>query len=115
MKKKIIMGLFVLATVIGMGFAFDEYKQGDLLIALEPMQCYDAKNAIGTETNGSSVNFFNSSQSKTILVQYKIKYSVKTGISTKSDKMYISPLGTKTITVSGHVNSAEIVAASYCD
>ena len=48
MKKKIIMGLFVLTAVIGMGFAFDEYKQGDLLIALEPMQCYDAKAAIST-------------------------------------------------------------------
>lgn len=115
MKKKIIMGLFVLTAVIGMGFAFDEYKQGDLLIALEPMQCYDAKAAISTETKGKSVIFFNSSQSKTILMQYKIKYSVNTGISTKSGKEYISPLGTKEITVSGHVNNVEIVAASYCD
>lgn len=115
MKKKIIMGLFVLTAVIGMGFAFDEYKQGDLLIALEPMKCYDAKDAIIKKTDGSSVKFSNSSQSKTILVQYKIKYSVKAGISTKSDYVYISPLGTETITVSGHVNNAEIVTASYCD
>ncbi len=115
MKKKIVMGLFVLAAVIGMGFAFDEYKQGDLLIALQPMECYDAKDAIATKTEGKSVNFFNRSQSKTILVQYKIKYSVNTGISTKSDYVYIAPLATEKITVSGHVNSAEIVAASYCE
>lgn len=115
MKKKIIMGLFVLATVIGMGFAFDEYKQGDLLIALEPMKCYDAKDAIRTETKGKSVIFFNSSQSKTICVQYKIKYSVMNKILTKSDTVYISPIGTKEIAVSGPVNKVEIVAASYCD
>lgn len=115
MKKKIIIGLFVLTAVIGMGFAFDEYNQGDLLIAQQPMQCYDAKGAITTETNGNSVKFYSSSQSKTILVQYEIKYSVKIGISTKRGTVYISPLSDKEIIVSGHVNNAKIVAASYCD
>lgn len=114
MKKKIIMGLFVLATVIGMGFAFDEYKQGDLLIAQgKGIQCYNAENAIELETEGNSVKFINKSESHTITVSYTIKYS--DGKKSSTGTARVSPLSTQKISVSGKVTSAKITKASYCD
>lgn len=112
MKKKIIMGLFVLVTVIGMGFAFDEYKQSDLLIA-QGIQCYNAENAIELEEEGNSVKFINKSESHTITVSYRIKYF--SGTRTSTGTVRVSPLSTEKISVSGKVTSAEITKASYCD
>lgn len=115
MKKKIIMGLFVLAAVIGMGFAFDEYKQdkqGDLSIA-KGIQCYNAENAITLEKEGNSVKFINKSESHTITVSYTIKYS--DGKKSSTGTARVSPLSTQKISVSGKVTSAKITEASYCD
>lgn len=112
MKKKIIMGLFVLTAVIGMGFAFDEYKQGDLLIA-QGFQCYNAEDAIKIEKEGNSVKFKNKSESHTITVSYIIKYSDGKKSSTGTE--FVSPLSTKKISVPGMVTSVRIEEASYCD
>ncbi|MGP1369036.1 MAG: hypothetical protein ACTTKX_07260 [Treponema sp.] len=98
MKKKIIMALLVMATVVGMGFA--------------QTMCYNAKNNIRYSINGTSVTFFNRNNEKTITVSYKL-----TGDDDgecKEDTIQISPADSEKASVNFKIKSVTITEAGYC-
>ena len=109
MKKKIMLSLLLLCFV-------------NVLVMAQGFQCYDATQAIKYQINGTTVTFFNASNSKNITVKYEIRYKFYNGQhSTKilNNTMIISPNNSISINAPSNkcteVKVVNIIMAEFCD
>ena len=111
MKKKILVGLLLVATVVGMAFA--QLKQ-----CYTPDQC---KQFVQVLKSGNEVTFFNKSNSVTLTVEYVIHYTAKDGTkkvrkNKSGTTRQIPKADSITITIDNATEIGEVeFSATYCD
>lgn len=101
MKKKIIMALLVMATVVGMGFAAED-------------MCINADRMISLSSykDTQKITYYNKSLSKTITVEYTLRGDRTTSV--KKGSVQIKPASSRTVSTDFAIQS-ESHTAEYCN